>query len=495
VKSLPHSSNRCEFQWLTTIAGTRIIFNASPSLDLRRPNLSSTALPIAKPATSRFVTMVSWISALAGLLFGYDTGVISGAILFVQKDFALSRVQEEVVVASVLLGAVIGASFGGKLADRFGRRKILIQVAILFIIGAIGTAVAPTSLWLSIGRVVVGIAIGIASFTAPLYISEVSPAAIRGKLVSLNQLMITIGIVVSYLADYALADAHAWRWMFGLAAIPAIILVIGLMFVPESPRWLMGQAREIEARSILAKIRETTDVNIELAEIAADLSLQESHWRELFNTSLRRPLIVGIGLAIFQQFTGINTVLYYAPTIFQFAGLHSASAAILATVGVGVVMVLLTIVSLRLLDRVGRRPLLLYGLVGMIVSLGVLGFAFRSPTLSNVVAWIAMISLPIYVASFAIGLGPVFWLLISEIYPLKIRGRAMSVATVANWGANLLVALTFLSLLHSLGRSWTFWLYGIVGIIAWVFVYRLVPETKGCTLEEIDARWHNVNRG
>jgi len=454
--------------------------------------LSSKDLVTPPPATSGFVTMVSWISALAGLLFGYDTGVISGAILFVQKDFALTRVQEEVVVAAVLLGAVIGAAFGGKLADRFGRRKVLIHVGILFIVGAIGTALAPTSIWLSIGRVVVGIAIGIASFTAPLYISEVSPAAIRGKLVSLNQLMITIGIVVSYLVDYGLADSRAWRWMFGLAAIPAMVLVIGLLFVPESPRWLMSQSRDEEARGVLARIRETSNVGAELAEIAADLRLQEGGWRELFNVSLRRALIVGVGLAIFQQFTGINTVLYYAPTIFQFAGLHSASAAILATVGVGVVMVLLTIVSLRLLDRVGRRPLLLYGLVGMIVSLGVLGFAFRSPTLSSAVAWVALISLPVYVGCFAIGLGPVFWLLISEIYPLKIRGRAMSVATVTNWGSNLLVALTFLSLLHTLGRSWTFWLYGIIGIVAWAFVYWLVPETKGATLEEIDARWHNV---
>ncbi|MGB6304977.1 MAG: MFS transporter, partial [Acidobacteriaceae bacterium] len=204
----------------------------------------------AKPATSGFVTMVSAISALAGLLFGYDTGVISGAILFVRKDFLLSTFQEEVVVSAVLLGAVAGAAFGGKLADALGRRKLLIQVAILFIIGAIGTALASTPTLLAIGRVVVGIAIGIASFTAPLYISEVSPPAIRGKLVSLNQLMITLGIVVSYLADYGLADKEAWRWMFGLAAIPALILLIGLFFVPESPRWLMGRSREDEARAV-----------------------------------------------------------------------------------------------------------------------------------------------------------------------------------------------------------------------------------------------------
>lgn len=447
-----------------------------------------------EPATSRFVTMVSAISALAGLLFGYDTGVISGAILFVRKDFLLSTFQEEAVVAAVLLGAVAGAAFGGKLADALGRRKLLIWVAILFIIGAIGTALAPTPTWLAIGRVVVGVAIGIASFTAPLYISEVSPPAIRGKLVSLNQLMITLGIVVSYLADYGLADKEAWRWMFGLAAIPALILLVGLLFVPESPRWLMSRSQDDQARAVLQRIRESTDVSAELAEIKGDLSLQEGGWRKLLNVSLRRPLIIGIGLAVFQQFTGINTVIYYAPTIFQLAGLHSASAAILATVGVGVVNVLLTIVALRMLDRTGRRPLLLYGLVGMVISLGVLGAAFLLTGSSPIVAWLAVISLAVYVACFAIGLGPVFWLLISEIYPLKIRGRAMGVATMMNWGSNLIVALTFLSLLHSIGRSATFWLYAFIGIIAWFFVYRLVPETKGRTLEQIDAEWHQVGK-
>jgi sugar porter (SP) family MFS transporter len=456
--------------------------------------LSSPETRPAHPATGRFVAVVSAISALAGLLFGYDTGVISGAILFVRNDFLLSRVAEEVVVAAVLLGAVAGAAFGGKLADRFGRRRMLTQVGILFIVGAIGTALAPTPAWLAVGRVVVGVAIGIASFTAPLYISEVSPPAVRGKLVSLNQLMITIGIVVSYLADYGLADMRAWRWMFGLAAIPALILVIGLRFVPESPRWLMSRSLTTQARSVLERIRETSDVSRELDEIEADLHLQEGSWRELLSPSLRRPLLIGIGLALFQQFTGINTVIYYAPTIFQIAGFHGASGAILATVGVGIVNVLLTLVALRLLDRVGRRPLLLYGILGMVVSLGVLGFAFLIGASSTVVAWIAVVSLTAYVACFAVGLGPVFWLLIAEIYPQKIRGRAMSVATVANWGSNLIVALTFLSLLHSLGRSWTFWLYAAIGILAWFFVYRLVPETKGYTLEQIDARWHTAGQ-
>ncbi|HVB55711.1 MAG TPA: sugar porter family MFS transporter [Candidatus Acidoferrales bacterium] len=439
--------------------------------------------------TRHFVTVISAISALAGLLFGYDTGVISGAILFVQEDFRLRTFQEEVVVSAVLLGAMLGAIVGGRLADRFGRRNMLVQVALLFVIGAIGTALAPTMFWLSLGRVVVGIAIGIASFTAPLYISEISPAEVRGKLVSLNQLMITIGIVCSYLADYGLAGMRGWRWMFGLAAIPAIILLAGLLFVPESPRWYMSRFSRERAREVLMRMRRPSVVDAELAEIEASLKLQEGGWKELSNPRLRPALIIGIGLAVFQQFTGINTVIYYAPTIFQLAGLHSHSAAILATAGVGMINVILTIVALRLLDRVGRRPLLLYGLAGMILSLGVLGFGFLSPSLAHVLAWLSVVCVMLYVAAFAIGLGPVFWLMISEIYPLKIRGRAMGVATVANWGSNLLVALTFLSLLRFLGRPWTFWLYALIGLIAWIFVFRLVPETKGKTLEQIEAQW------
>jgi SP family galactose:H+ symporter-like MFS transporter len=365
---------------------------------------------------------------------------------------------------------------------------MLIQVALLFMAGAIGTSLAPSPAWLSSGRLVVGIAIGIASFTAPLYISEISPADVRGKLVSLNQLMITIGIVCSYLADYALAGIRGWRAMFGLAAIPAVILLIGLFFVPESPRWFVNQGLRVQARAVLLRVRKATEADSELAEIERSLSQQEGGWRELLSPGLRPALIIGIGLAVFQQFTGINTVIYYAPTIFKFAGFQSA-AAILATAGVGIINVLFTIVALWLLDRAGRRPLLLYGLVGMILSLGVLGFAFLSPDMTPVMAGVSVGSVMVYVACFAIGLGPVFWLMISEIYPLKIRGRAMGVAAVANWGSNLLVALTFLSLLRSIGRPWTFWLYALVGLIAWFFVFRRVPETKGKTLEQIEASW------
>jgi len=448
----------------------------------------------APPRAGQFVFTISAVSALAGLLFGYDTGVISGAILFVQEDFRLSTFQEEAVVGAVLLGAMIGAAVGGRLADYFGRRNVLMQVACLFILGALGTALAPGTAWIALGRVVVGMAIGIASFTAPLYISEISPAPIRGKLVSLNQLMITIGILVSYLADYALAASRGWRWMFGLAAIPAGILLVGLLFVPESPRWYVRQRLRERAREVLMKIRRPFEVDPELAEIEASLTQQQGGWRELLSPRLRPALAIGIGLAVFQQFTGINTVIYYAPTIFQLAGLQSHSAAILATAGVGVVNVLLTILALELLDRAGRRPLLLYGLIGMILSLALLGIGFLTQTPTPALAWVSVICVMAFVACFAISLGPIFWLMIAEIYPLKIRSRAMGVATMANWGSNLLVALTFLSLLRALGRPWTFWLYALVGVVAWVFVLRMVPETKGKTLEQIEADWRSYRQ-
>ena len=424
-----------------------------------------------------------------------STGVISGAILFVQQDFHLTTFQEEMVVSAVLFGATFGAVAGGRMTDRLGRRTTLLLVALLFILGAIGTAFAQTMSWLSIGRFVVGVASGVASFTAPLYISEISPPAVRGKLVSLNQLMITIGIVCSYLADYGLAASRGWRWMFGLAAIPAIILLTGMLFVPETPRWYMSRSMKDKAREVLFRMHPPAMAESELREIEDSLKLQQGDWKELLSPRLRRALIIGVGLAVFQQFTGINTVIYYAPTIFQLAGLRSNAAAILATAGVGIVNVLFTVVAVWLLDRAGRRPLLMYGLLGMIVSLGILGFAFISPNLAPALAWISLVCVMLYVASFAISLGPVFWLMISEIYPLKIRGRAMSVATVMNWGSNLLVALTFLTLLHSFGRAATFWLYALMGLLAWIFVYRLVPETKGKTLEEIEAQWRESAPG
>ena len=448
----------------------------------------------AKAAPQPFVYLATAISALGGMLFGYDIGVISGAILFIKKDFSLSAGVEEVVVGSVLLGSLVGAAVGGILADSFGRRKLLMVTAFVFGLGAIAAALAPDSAWLIAARIVAGAAIGIASFVAPLYISEIAPVDIRGKLVSINQLALTGGIVVSYLIDYVFADTQAWRWMFAMALIPAAAFGFGLMFIPDSPRWLVSRGRAAQARVALTRIRPREEVEDELRRIQHSVGQQQANWSELLSPMLRSAMIVGVGLAIAQQITGINTVIYYAPTIFRLAGLSSASVAILASVGVGAVNVVLTMAAMQLIDRVGRRPLLLVSLAGMALSLFVLGLAFALPQASGNLGWIAVGSLMIYVGSFAIGLGPVFWLVLSEIYPLHIRGRAMSIGTAVNWSVNLIVALTFLTLTQVLGNAATFWLYGIVSVGAWLFAFFLVPETKGKTLEEIEAHWWTGKR-
>jgi SP family galactose:H+ symporter-like MFS transporter len=435
----------------------------------------------------KFVYLAAAVSALGGMLFGYDIGVISGAILFIKRDFSLSSGLEEIVVSAVLLGSLFGALAGGSLADRFGRRRLLVGTAIVFGLGAVGAALAPDTAWLILARVVAGTAIGIASFVAPLYISEIAPVETRGKLVSINQVALTSGIVISYLIDYAFAGAQAWRWMFALAAIPAAAFGFGLIFIPDSPRWLIGAGEVTEARAVLKRIRAPEQVEGELTEIQHSAAQQKAHWSELLSPQLRAPMIVGIGLAIAQQITGINTVIYYAPTIFKAAGMSSTSVAILASVGVGIVNVVMTLVAMQLIDRLGRRPLLLISLAGMAMSLFVLGLAFSLPQLSGSLGWIAVVSLMTYVGSFAVGLGPVFWLILSEIYPLRIRGRAMSVGTAANWITNLIVAVSFLTLTQVLGKPTTFWLYSAVSIGAWLFAFLLVPETKGKTLEQIEA--------
>ncbi len=444
---------------------------------------------IHKSGNNTFIYVIAMVSGLSGMLFGYDTGVISGAILFIKQEYTLLPFIQGLVISAVLIGAIIGAFIGGTLADRYGRRKMIIVAAIIFTGGAIGTSLTLNIIFLIIGRIIVGIAIGMASFIAPLYISEMSPPRIRGSLVSLNQLFITIGIVISYLVDYAFTPISGWRYMLGLAAIPSLILLIAMTFMPNSPRWLVNNRKMDKARSTLIEIRRTNNINNELNEIMTSLDKQKGGRKELFSPLIKPAMIVGISLAIFQQVTGINTVIYYAPTIFEFAGFQSAAAAIFATIIVGIVNVGFTLVAIFLLDRVGRRKLLLLGLAGMSGMLIMLGIVFFLPSLLNQLGTLAAIGLISYVAFFAIGLGPVFWLLISEIYPLKVRGLAMSIVTEANWGSNLIIALTFLTLIQLLGRAGTFWLYAVVGILALIFTYVYVPETKGRTLEEIEEHW------
>jgi SP family galactose:H+ symporter-like MFS transporter len=442
--------------------------------------------PVVQASSTWFVFLAAVFAAVGGLLFGYDTAAISGAVIFIKQQFSLSTFPEELVVGMVLVGAALAALGGGRLSDRLGRRTTLILTSIIFILGALICAFADSFQTLLVGRTIVGLGIGLASTTVPVYISEVSPPKARGWQVSLFQLAITIGILCAYAVDYAFAGSGGWRWMLGLAAVPGALLGLGMLYLPESPRWLAKHGQSDAALKILKRIRGDSDVTAEFQEIRDALSQasERGRWTDLFGPTVRPALIVGVGLAVFQQITGINTVIYYAPTILQSAGISSASGAILATAGIGVVNVIMTLVSMWLIDRMGRRPLLLIGTAGIIITLGTLGFAFLTP--GGGLARVAVITLMAYVASFAISLGPIFWLLISEIYPLKIRGLAEGTAAASNWAANLLVSLTFLTLVQALGPTRTFWLYALFAVAAWIFCYYLVPETKGRTLEEIE---------
>jgi SP family galactose:H+ symporter-like MFS transporter len=430
------------------------------------------------------------VAALGGLLFGYDTGVISGAILFITKQFSLSARMEEIVVSAVLVGAAVGAALGGALTDRFGRRKLIILAGIIFTFSAVATALAPSVTWLIAGRIVSGLGIGVASFISPMYIAEIVPAKVRGALVAVNMLAITTGIVVAYLVDYAFSATEGWRYMFGLGAIPAVVLVVAMWRLPDSPRWLIIKSMVPQAKQVLERVRTVPDVSREIADVQQSMQQQGNGGiAGLFQHSVRMPLIVGLGLAIFQQITGINTVMYYSPTIFKFAGIQAAGTAILAGAGLTAVMWCFHVLAIFLLDRVGRRPLLLVGVAGQVVGLAILGAAFKFQQLASYKSGVAIGGLVIYVSCFAFGLGPIFWLMISEIYPLKVRGAAMSAVTVVNWVTNLAVAVTFLSLVKVLGHAGTFWLYAVTGVAAWIFFYRLAPETKGKTLEQIEAHW------
>jgi sugar porter (SP) family MFS transporter len=434
--------------------------------------------------TRYFVQIIAGTAALAGLLFGFDTGVISGAILFIKGAFGLSPFAEELLVSGALVGAVGGSTLSGRLTDILGRKRAILITAAIFTVGSILCAVAGTIPVLIVGRLAVGVAIGVASYTAPLYISEMAPPKLRGALVTLNQLAITSGILLAYVVDAVFAPSDGWRLMFAFGAIPAIVLGLGIAALPESPRWLLLHRRKAEAIKVLTRIRGTQDVTAEVNDILEHTDPGHGRLADLFSPIVRPVLFCGVALAVIQQITGINTVIYYAPTIFQAAGFHSNETAIIATAGVGLVNVLMTVVSIPLIDRVGRRPLLLISLSGMALSLAALGLGFAIG--GEALKWIGVLSLAVYIAAFAIGLGPVFWLLISEIYPLNVRGQAASIATMANWLSNFVVSLTFLSLLNALGSVWTFLLYAALSGVGVWFCVRFVPETRGVPLEWIE---------
>lgn len=436
---------------------------------------------------NNFYLFITFVAAFAGILFGYDTGVISGAILFIAKEFQLSPQMNGIVVSSVLFGAFFGAIFSGRLADHFGRKRMLIIDALIFIIGTTLTSITPTIFLLIVGRVIVGIAIGISSYIAPLYISEIAPAKHRGALVSLNQLAITIGILISYIIDYYAALYGEWRWMFAAGTIPAAFLLIGMLFLPLSPRWVLSRGDEVQAMAILKSLRGFSPlVQKEFELIRESLKQQKGNWKMLFSKTIRPTLIIGGGLALLQQITGINTIIYYAPTIFNMSGFHGPESAILATMGVGVLFVIFTIIALPFIDTLGRRPLLFIGLITMSLSLAALSWIFDIHAESNFLKWLTLASMLTFIAGFAISLGPIMWLTIAEIFPLKVRGLGSSLATCINWGSNWLVAITFLTLVQFWGLSGTFLIYFFISVFALLFIYFFVPETKNISLEQIE---------
>ena len=433
-----------------------------------------------------YVLLVASVAALGGLLFGYDTGVISGAILFITKDFGLALREQAFTISVVLIGCIAGSAVAGALADRIGRRWTLLVAGVVFFAGAIVSAFTPNEAILLCGRFVVGIGIGFSSVVAPLYISEVAPASVRGALVSLYQFAITVGILVAYLVDYALAAHGQWRWMLGLAVIPSAILMSGMIFMPESPRFLFKIGQGARARDELTRIYDNSAESArEEASIAENLSVKGAGWRGLLAPGVRLALFIGVTLAFLQQVTGINSVIYYGPRIFQMAGVSSASADILAQSVVGTVNCLSTLIAIFFVDRIGRKPLLYAGLAGMLVALSALAMAFAQPHLSGSLGTIALGSMMLYVGCFAFSLGPIVWLLISEIFPLPVRGLGMSISTLANWGGNFLVSQFFLATVDRFGVSAPFWGYALMCVVMVVFVYMMVPETKQELLEQV----------
>ncbi|MFB3148057.1 MAG: sugar porter family MFS transporter [Thermodesulfobacteriota bacterium] len=376
------------------------------------------------------------------------------------------------------------------MADEIGRRKVLLIAGVLFLVGSLSMALAPSIPILILGRVITGLSLGTVSIISPLYISEISTSSNRGKMVTFNTLGITFGTLLAYIVNYIFSNDGDWRWMFGLEAMPAFCLIIGMIFLSETPRWLAIHSLEDRAKGVLRHIRGQKDVSQELSSIESSLSKHGSTWSELLKPSLRRAVLLGVGLAFCRGLTGFSVILYgYSPTILELSGFKIASFAILATVGIGIVNTIMTFVVVAIIDRIGRRPLMIIGLLGVTISLAALGITFMFGEAGEYAKWIALGSLLLYIGSWSLGPRPVFWLLISEIYPTKVRGKAMSLGSLTNWGITWLVTLTFLPLIGLIGKTGAFWFYGFFAIVTLLVFYFLVPETNGQSLEKIEEHW------
>jgi len=439
----------------------------------------------AKDGSARYLYLPAAVAAIGGLLFGFDTAVINGAIVFLKHQFALTDSQTEIGASSLLLGCVFGASLAAFTSDRFGRKKSLLAAAALFTVSSIGAALPRNITEFVLARVLGGLAIGLASTLSPLYIAEISPARIRGLLVSVNQLAIVTGILLSYSVNYGLTGAGSanWRWMFASAAVPSAFFLVTLLSVPESPRWLVQKGRETEAEHILSRIKGKDAAQAEIQAIRAAVAEESGN---IFDPAFRQPLVVAILIGLLSQFTGINTIIYYGSLVFlEHVPNQTASTALLANVMIGAINFVATILGMYLIDRVGRKPLMTSAFAGIGASL--VGVAasihFHGPSFT------VLLFVLIYVACFAVGIGTGTWVLMSEICPNRIRGRAMSIATLFLWCGTLMVTLTFLSMVRVLTAPGAFLFYAIICVAAVLFVKLVVPETKGRSLEEIESWW------
>jgi len=433
-----------------------------------------------------YVVCISSIAALGGLLFGFDIGVIAGVIPFITEHFHLNAHQEGFAVSNIIIGCVIGSALSGPLSDRYGRKKILIVAALFFAVSAILSAVPRTYLELIAARLIGGVAIG-ASMISALYIAEVSPAAKRGFLVSLNQFAIVIGILLTYTINWLLVDIGPvnWRLMFASEAIPAFLFFVSLFFIPESPRWLTKAGRVDEAEDILVRVGGRTNAQTELREILKSLEEEQGSISELFQPGMRKALAIGVIISIFAQVVGIGAVIYYAPIIFMSAGFVDASSGMLATVVVGIINFLGTIVSFVIIDRFGRKPLIYIGHVGMAVSMILVGLFFHSTRVGPL--WV-LVPVLAFVGFYAMSLGPVAWVIVAEIFPTKIRGQAMAISMVVLWLADSTISQTFPWLMEVIAGK-TFYIYAAINVFGFLFAWLVVKETKGKTLEEIEKMW------
>lgn len=444
-----------------------------------------TVSPEAHPKAA--AVMIGLLGALAGLMFGLDIGVISGAEQFIKADFGISDTMLEHIVSWMMLGAAVGAVAGGWMAKSMGRKRSLLLGSFIFVVASVLCGVAWSVPVLLIGRLILGVSIGMLSFTAPIYLAEIAPENIRGSMVSFYQLMITIGILVAYLSDLAFSYSGNWHWMLGIIAIPGALFFIGIFSLPDSPRWLMMRGRKEEATRVLLRLRGNPKiVEQEEKEIAAQLGIPQHGWHMfLQNSNFRRSVGLGVLLQIVQQFTGMNVVMYYAPIIFKDMG-YDKEAQMIFTVIVGLTNVLATFIAIWFVDKLGRKPILYTGFSVMAIGMAVVGFMMHIGISSHVEQLFTVAMLLLFIVGFAMSAGPLIWILCSEVQPINGRDFGIALSTLTNWIANFVVGATFLTLLNNFGHAQTFWLYAGFNVIFIGITIFLVPETKNVTLEFIE---------